>query len=78
MSELKYTTKINELLDSLDATKFPETVDYLAHNNMTEITAYALATNLVNCDQTTAMPQMLFDFIANFIRRNATKEIMMP
>ncbi len=34
MSELKYTTKINDLLDSLDATKFPETVDYLAHNNM--------------------------------------------
>ena len=63
MSELKYISKINELLASLDVAKFPETVAYLEQSKTEEMSAYELATNLVNCDRTSVMPRLLFDFI---------------
>ena len=63
MSELKYISKINELLASLDVAKFLETVAYLEQSKTEEMSAYELATNLVNCDRTSEMPRLLFDFI---------------
>ena len=63
MSELKYISKTNELLSSLDIAKFPETVACLEQSSTDEIPAYELATNLVNCDRTSEMLRPLFDFI---------------
>ena len=39
MSELKYISKINEFLASLDVAKFPETVAYLEQSKTEEMSA---------------------------------------
>lgn len=73
MSELKYISKINELLSSLDIAKFPETVACLEQSSTDEIPAYELATNLVNCDRTSEMTRPLFDFIVALYTKECDK-----
>ena len=43
----------------------PETIAYLAVHEGEILSSYELATALVQCDRTTAMPDFLFDFIVD-------------
>lgn len=73
MSENKYISKINELRSFLDIAKFPETIACLEQCSVEEISAYELATDLVNCDRTSKMPRLLFDFIVDLYNEECDK-----
>ena len=49
----------------LDATRLPETIKTIEMYQNQEISAYNLATLLVQCDRNVDFPRILFDFIVN-------------
>lgn len=52
----------------LDPELFPETVEFFSKHVDDEISAYELATALVQCDRTADMPRELFDFIVGLYK----------
>ena len=47
----------------LDPAVSPETIDFFTSHMDDDLSSYELATSLVNCDKTSVMPRILFDFI---------------
>ena len=47
----------------LDPAVSPETIEFFTSHREDDLSSYELATALVNCDKTSAMPRILFDFI---------------
>lgn len=57
------TLKANQIKLELDPKQSPEAIAYFDSHKGEDISAYDLATDLVNCDKTKDMPKILFDFI---------------
>ena len=58
----------------LDPTLFPETAEFLEHYNDDDYSDYELATAILKCDKTLALPKELFDFIVSLYENEIAKE----
>ena len=58
-----YELELDKVLLELDPSKLPETIEYLKAQKDEDLSAYELATGLVNCDTRNNMPKVLFDLI---------------
>ena len=63
MNNEKITVKLN-----LDPELFPETVEFFTQHVDDEISAYEMASALVQCDKTSDMTRELFDFIVGLYK----------
>ena len=56
--------RLNHVKLALNPEQCPETIEYFESiKNLDGISSYVLATDIINCDRTNAMPPELFEFL---------------